>query len=233
VELSGIVPLPVSVADNTASAFLPLDGAPALARVVSSMLGAVAEPGRIVVAAAESLIDDVRAVLVSHDLDGVRVSAVGGTASRGDCIRTALEALQRASFSTSHVLVHDISSPLASVDLTARVVAAMRGGDIVTPILSVTDSVKAVDANGAITATVDRAALRALQYPRGFAVEVLAGLLGQDAPDDVDEIAEAVGTGAHITVVEGDPDAYHVELPRDAEFIEALIACREPDPLGA
>lgn len=228
------MPLPVSVADNMASAFLPLDAAPALTRIVAAMLGAVAEPGRIVVAAAEPLVGDVRAALASQDLASVSVSTVSGTATRAACIRAALESLQRGPFSTSHVLVHDISSPLASADLAERVVAAMRGGGtIVTPILAVTDSVKAVDVNGLVTATVDRSALRAVQYPRGFAIGALAELLGQDTSDDFDEIAAAIDAAAHITVVDGDPDAFRAELPRDADYIEAIIASRGPDPHGA
>ncbi len=60
-DVSVVVPLPISVADNTAAAFLPLVAQPPLVRIVRTLLGAVAEPGRIVVAAAEPLIDDVRA----------------------------------------------------------------------------------------------------------------------------------------------------------------------------
>ena len=228
------MPLPISVADNTASAFLELVDAPALTRIVTAMLGAVGQPGRIVVSAAEPLAGDVRAVLASEKLEGVSVSAVSGTATRADCIRAALESLQQGPFSTSHVLVHDISSPLASADMTARVVAAMRdGGAIVIPALAVTDSVKTVDLAGMVTGTMDRSALRAVQFPRGFAVDVLAELLGRDTAADFDEIAAAVGATAHITVVDGDPDAFRVELPRDADFIEAIIASRSADLHGA
>jgi 2-C-methyl-D-erythritol 4-phosphate cytidylyltransferase len=60
----------------------------------------------------------------------------------------------------------------------------------------------------------------------------LAELLGQDVSDDVDEIATAIDAAAHITVVDGDPDVFRVELPGDAEFIEAIIASRESDPRG-
>ena len=100
------------------------------------------------------------------------------------------------------------------------------GGTVVMPELAVTDSVKAVDAHGSVTATVDRSVLRAVQFPRGFAVDTLAGLLAQRTSDDFDEIAVAIGAAAPITFVEGDPDAFRAELPRDAEFIEAIIASR-------
>ena len=66
-DVSVVVPLPISVADNMAAAFLPLVAQPPLVRVVRTLLDAVAEPGRIVVAAAEPLIDDVRAALASDE----------------------------------------------------------------------------------------------------------------------------------------------------------------------
>lgn len=230
-ELSGVVPLPISVADNRAAAFFPLAAGSPLARIVRVLLDAVAEPDRVVIAVAEPLVGDVRAALASGDLASVNVVSVSGPAGKRDCLHAAMEYLRRASFSTSHVLVHDISRPLASPDLAQRVVAGMAsGGTVVMPVLAVTDSVKAVDVNGSITATVDRAHLRTIQYPRGFAVGALNDLLAQDTAADVDEIAMAIGAAAPITHVEGDPDAFRAELPRDAEFIEAIIASRWPDP---
>jgi 2-C-methyl-D-erythritol 4-phosphate cytidylyltransferase len=231
VELSVVVPLPDSVASNPAAAFLPLATQPPLARIVRSMLGAVAEPDRVIVAAAVSLAADVRTALASEDLADVCVEPVGGLAQRADCLGAALEYLRRASFSTSHVLVHDIASPLAPANLVARVVEGMRaGGAVVMPALAVTDSVKAVDGSGSITATVDRSVLRAVQYPRGFTVDALAGLLERGASEDFDEIAAANDAAVPVTFVEGDPDAFRAELPEDAEFVEAILASR---PSGA
>lgn len=226
-DVSVVVPLPISVADNMAAAFLPLVTQPPLVRVVRTLLGAVTELGRIVVAAAEPLVDEVRAALASEDLTSVTVVAVDGVASRADCLTAALECLRQSSFSTTHVLIHDISSPLVSVDVARRVVEGMRGGGtVVMAELAVTDSVKAVDVHGSVTATVDRSVLRAIQFPRGFAIDALAGLLAQRTSDDFDEIAAAIGAAAPITFVDGDTDAFRAELPRDAEFIEAIIASR-------
>ncbi len=228
-DVSVVVPLPISVADNPAAAFLPLVAQPPLVRIVRTLLGAVAEPGRIVVAAAEPLVDEVRAALACEELISVTVAAVDGGASRADCLAAALEYLRQASFSTTHVLVHDISSPLISADVVQRVVAGMRGGGtVVMPELPVTDSVKAVDVHGSVTATVDRSVLRAIQFPRGFAIDTLAGLLAHCSSDAFDEIAVAIGTVAPITFVDGDPDAFRAELPRDTEFIEAIVATRCP-----
>lgn len=221
------MPLPDSVASNPAAAFLPLGTQPPLARIVRSMLGAVAEPGRVIIAAAAPFAGDVRTVLASEGLAAVSVAAVGGLAHRAECLGAALEYLRRAAFSTSHVLVYDIASPLAPADLAARVVEGMRsGGTVVMPALAVTDSVKAVDGHGSITATVDRSVLRTVQYPRGFTVDALAGLLERGASEDFDEIAVAIDAAVPVTFVDGDPAAFRTELPEDAEFVEAIIASR-------
>ena len=227
-DVSVVVPLPISVTDNMAAAFLPLADQPPLLRIIRTLLDAVAEPGRVVVAAAEPLVDDVRAVLASDNLTSVSVAAVDGVAAtRADCIGAALGCLRRQLFSTTHVLVHDISSPLVSADVVQRVIAGLQaGGTVVMPQLAVTDSVKAVDIRGSVTATVDRSVLSAVQFPRGFTIDALAGLLAQRTSDGFDEIAVAISAGARITFVDGDPDAFRSELPRDAEFIEAVIASR-------
>jgi len=98
------------------------------------------------------------------------------------------------------------------------------------PVLAVTDSVKAVDARGAVTGTLDRSTLRTVQYPRGFAADQLSQLLAGRTSDEFDELDESLRTGTRITFVEGDADAFVVELPRDAAFVEAFIACRGTDP---
>jgi 2-C-methyl-D-erythritol 4-phosphate cytidylyltransferase len=232
-ELSGIVPLPISVADNEAAAFLPLAGEASLPRVVHMLLGAVAELDRVVVAAAEQLVDDARENLASQSLSSVSVAAITGAATRAQCLAAALEHLESKALSTPYVLVHDISQPLASADARDRVVAGLRSGNaVVVPALPVTDSVKAVDARGSVTATLDRSMLQAVQYPRGFATDQLAQLLAQRASEEFDELEEAIHAGVPITLVEGDTDGFRTNLPRDAQFVEAVIASRPPGLRG-
>jgi 2-C-methyl-D-erythritol 4-phosphate cytidylyltransferase len=93
-------------------------------------------------------------------------------------------------------------------------------------LLAVTDSVKAVDKTGSVTGTLDRSTLRAVQYPRGFTVDQLSRLLAARARDDFDELDESLRTSTPITFVDGDSDAFAVELPRDTAFVEAIITCR-------
>jgi 2-C-methyl-D-erythritol 4-phosphate cytidylyltransferase len=225
VELSAIVPLPTAAAGNRAAVFAPVAGQAPLIRVVRAMLGA-AEPRSVVVATAAALVDDVRESLAAHHLS-VGLAVTTGTAGRAQCLAAGLEYLEREQTS-SYVLIHDFRRPLASTALRDRVIAELRNGSrVVMPALPLTDSVKTVDAQGSVTGTLDRSTLQAVQYPRGFASDQLAQLLTGRKSDEFDELEEAVRAGVPITMVDGDPNAFLVDLPSDAAFVEAVIACRD------
>jgi 2-C-methyl-D-erythritol 4-phosphate cytidylyltransferase len=214
VDLAAILPLSEASAD---SAFTPLAGETSVVRVARTMRGAA------VVAAAESLVLRVRETLAAQGLSDVAVVAADRRGSRARCLAAGLQCFGQP----RHVLIHDIRRPLAPASLSDRVIEALRaGGSTVMPMLPVTDSVKAVDAMGTVTTTLDRSMLRLVQHPRGFTGDQLARLLAACASDDFDELDESLRAGAPITLVDGDADAFVVELPRDAGYVEAIIAER-------
>ncbi|MDT5332656.1 MAG: 2-C-methyl-D-erythritol 4-phosphate cytidylyltransferase [Mycobacterium sp.] len=218
VDLAAIVPLPAAYVDNAAAAFGPLAGEAPLARVVRTMRG------EAVVAVAEPLVGAVHESLAAHGLSAVGVAVAEDPGSRAQCLASGLHYLEDQ---PRHVLIHDIRRPLAPESVRDRVIAGLKaGGCVVMPVLAVTDSVKAVDASGSVTGTLDRSTLRAVQYPRGFTAGQLSQLLAGNAEDEFDELDAVLRTGAPITLVDGDADAFVVELPRDAAFVEAIIACR-------
>jgi 2-C-methyl-D-erythritol 4-phosphate cytidylyltransferase len=222
VDLAAIVPLPATFADNAGAAFAPLAGTAPLARVARTMLGAA------VVAVAEPLADAVRETLAALGLSAVRVAVAENPGSRAQCVAAGLQYLTDR---PHHVLIHDIRRPLAPASLRDRVIAALQAGSpVVMPARAVTDSVKAVDGRGSVTGALDRTTLRAVQYPRGFTVDQLSQLLAGRTSDDFDELDESLRAGSPITLVEGDSDAFAVELPRDTAFVEAIIACRHMAP---
>jgi 2-C-methyl-D-erythritol 4-phosphate cytidylyltransferase len=214
-ELAAILPLPADCAD---AAFSPLAGESPLLRVARTMLGSA------VVAAAEPLADRVRETLVGQGLSTVRVVAVAGPGSLAQCLAAALRSFEDP---PRHVVRYDVRRPLAPEGLRDRVIEALRAGSpIAMPLLPVTDSVKAVDSVGAVVATLDRSELRTVQAPRGFAADTLSRLLAGCGSDDFDELGEALSFGIPITFVDGDADAFAVELPRDTDYVEAIIAER-------
>ena len=216
-DLAAILPLPTTFAD---SAFAPLAGEATLARVARTMLGTA------VVAIAEPLADRVRETLAAQGLSAVGVAVAEGPGTRADAMAAALQYLKDE---PRWVVVHDIRRPLAPASVRDRVIAALHAGSpVVMPALAVTDSVKAVDRHGSVTGTLDRSTLRSVQYPRGFTAQHLSQLLAQRASEEFDELDESLRTGTPITLVDGDADGFVVELPRDAAFVEAVIACRNP-----
>lgn len=216
VDVAAILPLPVTFADSADAVFAPLAGEPPLVRVSRTMLGAA------VVAAADPLVDRVRETLAAHGLSAVGVAAADAPGSRAQCIAAGQRNLKDP---PRHVLIHDIRRPLAPETLRDRVIGTLRAGSVVVmPTLAVTDSVKAVDAHGSVTGTLDRSTLRTVQYPRGFTADQLSRLLAGRVSDVFDELEEALHAGVPITFVDGDSGAFAVELPRDAALVEAIIA---------
>jgi 2-C-methyl-D-erythritol 4-phosphate cytidylyltransferase len=218
VDLAAIVPLPAMYVHNVAAAVDRLAGEAPLARVVRTMRGTA------VVAVAGPLVGAIRESLAAHGLSAVGVAVAEDPGSRAQCLAAGLDYLKQQ---PRHVLIHDIRRPLAPDGVRDRVIAGLQAGSpVVMPALAVTDSVKAVDERGSVTGTLDRSMLRAVQYPRGFSADQLSQLLAERTSDEFDELDESLRAGTPITIVDGDPDAFGVELPRDAAFVEAIIACR-------
>jgi 2-C-methyl-D-erythritol 4-phosphate cytidylyltransferase len=221
-DLAAILPLPKAFADDSGAVFVPVAGEAPLVRVVRTMLGVA------VVAVAPGIFDAVRETLADQGLSSVAVVAADSPGLRAQCVAAGLRHLEGQA---RNVLIHDIRRPLTPAGVRDRVIAALRAGDpIVMPVSAVTDSVKAVDARGAVTATIDRTTLRSVQYPRGFAADQLLRLFDGRACDDFAELDAVLRAGAPLTVVDGDSDGFAIELPRDSAFVEAIIACRNTDP---
>jgi 2-C-methyl-D-erythritol 4-phosphate cytidylyltransferase len=220
-DLAAIVPLPATV---HAAAFATAAGEVVLVRVVRALLGPVPESG-IVVATDESLVADARVCLDSAGLSAVSVIGSGAPGTRRQCVGAAVEHLGREPHQASHVLIHDHRHPLAPVDVTERVIAGLRAGHpIVVPVRPLTDTVKVVNDRGAVVGTVDRTALRTVQYPRGYQSAVLA----QSITGDADEFVAALAAGTPIATVDGDADAFAAELPTDTPLLDAINAARHP-----
>ncbi len=146
---------------------------------------------------------------------------VAGGADRTESVRLALAAIGDAEF----VLVHDAARALTPSSLIVRVVAALQSGHpAVVPGLPVSDTIKAVDANGVVLGTPERSGLRAVQTPQGFQTEVLRRAYERAAAggftDDA-SLVESIGTP--VQMVEGDPLAFKITTPNDLLLAEALL----------
>ncbi|MBL1077398.1 2-C-methyl-D-erythritol 4-phosphate cytidylyltransferase [Nocardia sp. 2] len=206
----------VRLGENKPKAFVHVGGSPMLALAVQGLIdsGSVDE---VVVMVPAELVDETRALLPVTDLP---VHVVPGGAERTDSVRAGLDAAPDASY----VLVHDAARALTPPELVTRVVDALRAGArAVVPALPVTDTIKSVDAAGAVTGTPDRSGLRAVQTPQGFDAQVLraAYATGTQATDDAG-LVELLGTTVHT--VTGAAMAFKITTPLDLVLANTLVA---------
>ena len=121
------------------------------------------------------------------------------------------------------IVVHDAARPLASAELFGAVITAVTGGaGGAVPGIPVSDTIKVVDGERNVTATLDRAALVAVQTPQAFDAVLLrkAHATGSEATDDA-TLVEALG--ATVRVVPGDPRNLKITTPADLELAEHLL----------
>lgn len=176
-----------------------------------SAISSVAD--QIIVTAPAGYKDQIRALV------GDGITVVTGGATRSDSVRAGLAAINGAEF----VLVHDAARPLATRELAARVVAALKAGDVaVIPGLNQIDTMTDVDKEGYATATPDRSQLRRVQTPQGFALKVLqeAHSSAGDATDDAALVANA---GHKVRIIEGEERALKITTPSDLAIALAYL----------
>ena len=197
-----------------AKAFVDLDGRTMLEHAVDGLLGSgVIE--RVVVAVPADRVAETASLL------GGRATVVAGGAERADSVRLALSAAGDPDF----VLVHDAARALTPVDQIQRVVAALRDGmRAVIPVLHVVDTIKAVDANGVVLGTPQRAGLRAVQTPQGFEAALLRRAYGQaPAESATDDAALVENLGVPVHTVAGDAMAFKITTPLDLRLARAVL----------
>ncbi len=196
-------------------AFVSLGSRTMLERAVDGLL-ASGVIGRVVVAAPAERVDQTAELLSG------RAIVVEGGAERSDSVRRALDAAGDCEF----VVIHDAARPLTPADQIRRVVTALRQGmRAVIPVLPVIDTIKAVDANGVVLGTPERAGLRAVQTPQGFETALLRRAYeraGTAAVTDDASLVENIGTPVHT--VAGDPLAFKITTPLDLRLAEAVLA---------
>ncbi len=159
----------------------------------------------------------------------MRVHVVEGGPTRQHSVAAALAAVP-AGYPV--ILVHDAARAFAPPELVERVAGAVRDGhEAVIPVLAVVDTIKQVDDAGYVTATPERAALRAVQTPQGFARALLerahrAAVDGRAGPA-TDDAALVELLGARVFCVPGSDAALKITRPADLVTAE-LLATTEP-----
>ncbi|OBK30298.1 2-C-methyl-D-erythritol 4-phosphate cytidylyltransferase [Mycobacterium asiaticum] len=204
------------LAAGVPKAFYQLEGQSLVERAVEG-LRASGVVDTVVVAVPPDRTDEAKLIL------GHIATIVAGGPTRTESVSLALAAL--APTAPKYVLVHDAARALTPPPLVVRVVEALRAGNpAVVPALPLSDTVKAIDANGAVLGTPERAGLRAVQTPQGFATDVLLRAYEHAGTADFTDDASLVEQiGGQVQVVEGDPLAFKITTQLDLLLAKAIV----------
>lgn len=204
------------MAAGVPKAFYQLEGQSLVERAVEG-LRASGVVDTVVVAVPPDRTDEAKLIL------GHIATIVAGGPTRTESVSLALAAL--APTAPKYVLVHDAARALTPPPLVVRVVEALRAGNpAVVPALPLSDTVKAIDANGAVLGTPERAGLRAVQTPQGFATDVLLRAYEHAGTADFTDDASLVEQiGGQVQVVEGDPLAFKITTQLDLLLAKAIV----------
>jgi 2-C-methyl-D-erythritol 4-phosphate cytidylyltransferase / 2-C-methyl-D-erythritol 2,4-cyclodiphosphate synthase len=202
-----------------AKQYRQLAGRSVLARTLKAMLASPLIDSIIVVIGAGDAQDYacVLAELSLAEQSRLLPSVVGG-ATRQSSVRAGLAAL--AATAPDVVLVHDAARPFVTSELVTRLIGAALQHGAAIPGITITDTIKQIDPTQSVRATLERAALRAVQTPQAFAFSLLLAAHTQVANTDdaqaTDDAALIEAMGKPVIVVMGDP--MNIKLTTQADF---------------
>ena len=150
---------------------------------------------------------------------------VGG-ASRQESVSRGLAALPPGA---SGVLVHDGARCLVTPELIGRCAEAVEQGEAVIAATPVSDTIKRVDGQAMVAATLERSELWAAQTPQGFPVEALRQAHGQAHQQGwsvTDDAALFERLGWPVRVIAAPASNIKITTPFDLTLAAAFLAER-------
>lgn len=182
--------------------FIKLSGKPVLLRSVLPF-EVTAAVDVVVIVAAKRFCPAVRKLVAKHHLRKM-VDVVGGGKERQDSVWSGLQAL--ALQNVDIVLIHDAARPFVDSGLIKRIIAATVKYGAAIPGIPLIDTVKSAAKDEFVNATIDRAALRRIQTPQGFAFDTLFGVFRgamKNREYGTDEATLLERNGIPVKIVEG------------------------------
>ncbi|OKJ99427.1 2-C-methyl-D-erythritol 4-phosphate cytidylyltransferase [Streptomyces sp. CB03234] len=219
----------VRLGPGAPKALRALNGTPMLIHAVRAMAASRAVSLVVVVAPPDGA-PEVKNLLDAHALpERTDYLVVPGGRTRQESVRLGLDALPG---DITTVLVHDAARPLVPVDTVDAVIEAVRDGAVaVVPAVPLADTVKQVEPREKgepepVLATPDRATLRAVQTPQGFARDTLLRAHATVTDNVTDDASMVEQLGEPVVVVPGHEEAFKVTRPLDLVLAEAVLARR-------
>lgn len=196
---------------------LELQGKPVIRRSVEAFEGLVS--GAVLVSREE----DIPAMRTAVRGVQLPLTIVSGGDTRQASVWNGLCALPAA---CTHVLIHDGARCMVDADTIRRCMASVEEYGTGIAAIPAIDTIKQVDSTEIVTATPERASLRAVQTPQGFTVDLIRsahaaaqaeGFLGTDDAS----LVERMGHPVRLTL--GDRRNIKLTTPEDMKMAESFL----------
>ncbi len=199
-------------------------GVPVIVRTVRALMQTALFDGGIVVVTGAEDMEEMRALMAAHGLD---VTLTEGGADRQQSVYNGLRAANPAA---DIIAIHDGARPLVTRAVIERTIeSAKRCGSGVAAVM-LKDTVKRVDAEGAVVDTPNREALRAVQTPQTFDARLIREAHERFAQSDdraTDDAALAERALCRVMLTEGDVENIKLTTPEDMLLAQQVILRRE------
>jgi 2-C-methyl-D-erythritol 4-phosphate cytidylyltransferase len=197
--------------------FSVVAGRPLLAHSISAFESC--EPiDRIVLVVSEANLERGRSLVAEEGFAKVVVVCTGGP-RRQDSVKRGLAALGPCDW----VAVHDGGRPLVRPGLIARGLEAARETGAAVPVLPLADTIKEIDETGAITRTLNRSRLVAVQTPQVVRYDLLVRAHDEVADDVTDDAAMVEALGCSVATFEGSSRNVKITTAEDLMLAEAYL----------
>ncbi len=206
--------------DGESKQFLLLGGEPILNHSVRRLLAMDAVDGLVVVLHPSHTVRFAGELLAFDDRKPLLIAEGGAT--RPDSVRAGLLEVPE---SAGVIAVHDGARPLFSRHVFEHCLDALRDADGAVPGVEVSDTLKRIDLQGRVGATIDRRDLWAAQTPQVFRASALREVYSRkDLDGATDDAMLLERAGFSVTLVPSTPANVKITTPADIPLAGALLS---------
>jgi 2-C-methyl-D-erythritol 4-phosphate cytidylyltransferase / 2-C-methyl-D-erythritol 2,4-cyclodiphosphate synthase len=203
-----------------------LAGRPLLAHTMGALMRAA--PGATILPVIHS--DDLdlyQSSAASFEASAGLAQPVFGGTTRQASVRLGLEALAGQLSKPNIVLIHDAVRLFISDTLVNQAVAAAKTNGAAVPGVRLAETIKEIDADGNVAATLPRTRLRAVQTPQAFRFDLILNAHRSAAAKGIleltDDAAVAEWAGHRVHVFAGEDSNMKVTTSKDLAIAEARL----------
>jgi 2-C-methyl-D-erythritol 4-phosphate cytidylyltransferase len=201
--------------------FAPINGRPALARVLDAFQSCN-KIGHIIVVMGAKNIEACRKMVKAEGWSKVKDIVPGGK-RRQDSVSEGLKCVKDAEW----VVIHDGARPLVTIDLIERGLKAAQETGAAAAAVPVTDTIKTVQDGEIVRRTLPRQNLRAIQTPQVFRYDIIKNAYKSARGEVTDDAALAEMAGYKVKLYMGAYANIKITTPDDLAVAEALLKKHE------